>query len=205
MVKPIPCKCFEELFVLLKGLICDLSVLAQVMCWFHKWFINSWSKFCSDIHVCCYHLKNKNQIRKILFTCHIWWLNCRHHWITASITITMITISRHHFCRLPWLHRTLLPLHYPCHSHVKNHIKIACHEHHNVSYHWQLCCLFNRSSSFQQRYHQSSTLFSISMLSCQKGPPTRHVYAWQIGPFWQDTLDFHDIMQWIVNSKSLFI
>ena len=28
----------------------------------------------------------------------------------------------------------------------------------------------------------------ISMVSCQKGP-TRHVYAWQIGPFWQDTLD----------------
>ena len=25
------------------------------------------------------------------------------------------------------------------------------------------------------------------MVSCQKGP-TRHVYAWQIGPFWQDTL-----------------
>ena len=26
------------------------------------------------------------------------------------------------------------------------------------------------------------------MVSCQKGP-TRHAYAWQIGPFWQDTLD----------------
>ena len=28
----------------------------------------------------------------------------------------------------------------------------------------------------------------ITMVSCQKGP-TRHAYAWQIGPFWQDTLD----------------
>ena len=28
----------------------------------------------------------------------------------------------------------------------------------------------------------------ISMVSCQKGP-TRHAYAWQIGPFGQDTLD----------------
>ena len=28
----------------------------------------------------------------------------------------------------------------------------------------------------------------ISMVSCQKGP-THHAYAWQIGPFWQDTLD----------------
>ena len=27
-----------------------------------------------------------------------------------------------------------------------------------------------------------------SMVSCQKGL-TRHAYAWQIGPFWQDTLD----------------
>ena len=26
------------------------------------------------------------------------------------------------------------------------------------------------------------------MVSCQNGP-TRHAYAWQIGPFWQDTLD----------------
>ena len=26
------------------------------------------------------------------------------------------------------------------------------------------------------------------MVSCQKGP-TPHAYAWQIGPFWQDTLD----------------
>ena len=30
----------------------------------------------------------------------------------------------------------------------------------------------------------------IAMVSCQKGP-TRHAYAWQIGPFWQDTLDIY--------------
>ena len=29
---------------------------------------------------------------------------------------------------------------------------------------------------------------NISMVSCQKGP-TRHADTWQIGPFWQDTLD----------------
>ena len=28
----------------------------------------------------------------------------------------------------------------------------------------------------------------ISRVSCQKGP-TRQAYAWQIGPFWQDTLN----------------
>ena len=31
-------------------------------------------------------------------------------------------------------------------------------------------------------------LDSTSMVFCQKGP-ARHAYAWQIGPFWQDTLD----------------
>ena len=35
---------------------------------------------------------------------------------------------------------------------------------------------------------QCLNLETISRLSCQKGP-TWHVYAWQIGPFWQDTLD----------------
>ena len=33
---------------------------------------------------------------------------------------------------------------------------------------------------------------NISMVSCQKGPIC-HAYAWQIGPFWQDTLDITDI------------
>ena len=30
--------------------------------------------------------------------------------------------------------------------------------------------------------------YKKSMVSCQKGP-TRHAYAWQIGPFWQETLE----------------
>ena len=34
----------------------------------------------------------------------------------------------------------------------------------------------------------STFSIAISMVSCQKGP-TCHAYAWQIGPFWQDTLD----------------
>ena len=35
---------------------------------------------------------------------------------------------------------------------------------------------------------------NISRVSCQKGP-TRHAYAWQLWPFWQDTLDIsrHDV------------
>ena len=47
------------------------------------------------------------------------------------------------------------------------------------------------------------------MVSCQKGP-TRHAYAWQIGPFWQDTLELHVIkIVWVhpehlPNAKFLF-
>ena len=35
------------------------------------------------------------------------------------------------------------------------------------------------------------------MVSCQKGP-TRHAYALQIGPFWQDTLDIRGM--WLIHS-----
>ena len=37
-------------------------------------------------------------------------------------------------------------------------------------------------------YESNDDITQISMVSCQKGP-TRHAYAWQIGPFWQDTPD----------------
>ena len=36
--------------------------------------------------------------------------------------------------------------------------------------------------------HSNEITKLILMVSCQKGP-TRNAYAWQIGPFWQDTLD----------------
>ena len=36
--------------------------------------------------------------------------------------------------------------------------------------------------------HKYADVFHISRVSCQKGP-THHAYAWQIGHFWQDTLD----------------
>ena len=39
----------------------------------------------------------------------------------------------------------------------------------------------------------------ISMVSCQKGP-TRHVYAWQIGLFWQNTLDIKGIIFMVIIS-----
>ena len=40
--------------------------------------------------------------------------------------------------------------------------------------------------------HNAMDCYNISRVSCQKGP-TRHAYAWQIGPFWQDTLDMISI------------
>ena len=32
------------------------------------------------------------------------------------------------------------------------------------------------------------------MASCQKGP-SRHAYEWQVGPFWQDTLEMSHIVE----------
>ena len=47
----------------------------------------------------------------------------------------------------------------------------------------------NSSSRKYDLYIQADHMYVyISRVSCQKGP-TRHAYAWQIGPFWQDTLD----------------
>ena len=41
-----------------------------------------------------------------------------------------------------------------------------------------------------------------SMVSCQKGP-TRHACAWQIGPFWQDTLVVTYIRLLLDNSEEI--
>ena len=51
-------------------------------------------------------------------------------------------------------------------------------------------------SSLYITKHFIVQVHNLSMVSCQKGP-TRHAYAWQIGPFWQDTLDVTtNIMEW---------
>ena len=44
------------------------------------------------------------------------------------------------------------------------------------------------SRQWNKYLHWHSSPSDISRVSCQKCP-TRHAYAWQIGPFWQDTLD----------------
>ena len=50
----------------------------------------------------------------------------------------------------------------------------------------------NKLLEHHHNKHNNAQTMCISMdmlmVSCQKGP-TRHAYAWQIGPFWQDTLD----------------
>ena len=38
-------------------------------------------------------------------------------------------------------------------------------------------------------YNAEVAFIPYSMVSCQKGP-IRHAYTWQIGPFWQDILDY---------------
>ena len=55
--------------------------------------------------------------------------------------------------------------------------------------HWHYSC--RHFSSFSRNRTLKTNL--ISRVSCQKGP-ARHVYAWQIGPFWQDTLDMNTLL-----------
>ena len=44
------------------------------------------------------------------------------------------------------------------------------------------------SWQYKVRHIDISVELFKSRVSCQKGP-TRHAYAWQIGPVWQDTLE----------------
>ena len=46
------------------------------------------------------------------------------------------------------------------------------------------------------------TMVDSSMVSCQKGP-TRHAYAWQIGRFWQDTLELYFVYAWSSCDKAV--
>ena len=60
---------------------------------------------------------------------------------------------------------------------------------------------FSAHSQHETPSNQSGN--HILSVSCQKGP-TRHAYAWQIGPFWQDTLDMtHEWLAWKLNEYFL--
>ena len=58
---------------------------------------------------------------------------------------------------------------------------------------FQICIIMRLVQKCMNPLHQQWNynhlgISHISRVSCQKGP-TRHAYAWQIGPFWQDILD----------------
>ena len=61
-----------------------------------------------------------------------------------------------------------------------------------VIFQWLLLkvCSHMQRADVDRKLPSRQTIRCIHILrvSCQKGP-TRHAYAWQIGPFWQDTLD----------------
>ena len=57
---------------------------------------------------------------------------------------------------------------------------------------------------FTQKYVRYASSTRISRVSCQKGL-TRHAYAWQIGPFWQDTLDMWFKMVYINGREKITI
>ena len=59
--------------------------------------------------------------------------------------------------------------------------------------------IFSSNDNLTSYHSRKSLWWNITMVSCQKGP-NRHAYAWQIGPFWQDSLDkkiaSHTIVSW---------
>ena len=64
-----------------------------------------------------------------------------------------------------------------------------------LSYNWNV--VYNNPRLGRVKHADDRRLY-ISMVSCPKGP-TRHAYAWQIGPFWQDTLDMKCMRQLMAN------
>ena len=64
-----------------------------------------------------------------------------------------------------------------------------------VEYNQSCCSTLPKNIKGNMKYMQKmagwiGSIYGISMASCQKGS-TRHAKAWQIGPFWQDTLDMY--------------
>ena len=61
-----------------------------------------------------------------------------------------------------------------------------------------MTCVTEDNQETENRPRCQKKIFFISMVSCQKGP-TRHAYAWQIGPFLQETLDIWVVMTYVKN------
>ena len=72
---------------------------------------------------------------------------------------------------------------------------------------WQIkCSLHNENIMMVDGFHSESFAWWLcrhkSRVSCQKGP-TRHAYAWQIGPFWQDTIEISSY--WLRDSIKIYL
>ena len=68
---------------------------------------------------------------------------------------------------------------------------------HGIEYSWVGGVLLAHRSYFgfthkKNKKKHSSPSQASSRVSCQKGP-TRHAYAWRVGPFWRDTLELWDV------------
>ena len=95
--------------------------------------------------------------------------------LTSSVLIEIL-VHALHACHVPWI---CLQWQYT--------LEIVISSVHLQRFHliWMYACNRERATGCQL----------ISRVSCQKGP-THHTYAWQIGPFWQDTLAFCCQRRW---------
>ena len=106
---------------------------------------------------------------------------------------TEIFISRKTLC---------LSLFHTIKIYIYNEIKVGCLGSHVLCNH-HLTDTFTKqkcSQCSEPKWLDDHTL----RVSCQKGP-TRHAYAWQIGPFWQDTLDICNVFSyWLKPSSAIY-
>ena len=141
------------------------------------------------------------------------------HWIGSYIIYARLVISI-------WIAKqdsTLKTWNSPI-QHRIEYLSAAPNVEHKINLHWQQTSYFSPSSVSYgvsiERYMENidqviATLYNNwyvvlghrSMVSCPNGP-TRHAYAWQIGPFWQDTLEMWNIsrgyplsLDWIADSS----
>ena len=111
----------------------------------------------------------------------------KHVCETCSICIISISIWRSLLC-----HKETTPVYWPPVLYPRTYIVTHLNSM-NLQISGSKNCKHGSSNTFPLVFWRFPVKLPfgechMSRVSCQKGP-TRHAYAWQIGPFWQDTLN----------------
>ena len=122
-------------------------------------------------------------------------LNSQQTVICPSLNESLLHISTYYFQAIPLYSQMVLLIFTRCSVPISTvHSGTSLSQHSDTHYKTT-----NKSKTPVHVLEHASTK-TRSMVSCQKGP-TSHAYAWQLGPFWQDTLEIrksvpHLIVTW---------